>query len=693
MSNPYFENLDQEIQLLYQQIAGKRKALILAPLEEQDRIQQQIDDLNEQVQKLEQEKLTGRIPKAANREGIPSNVRAGSKNFVGRETELESIHTKLEAGHGVAICAVEGMGGIGKTELALQYAAKYQQDYAAQYWLAIRDNGLAKAVVELASQDIPLPEELQGAKLETQAAWYWRHWLPAEGNLLVILDDVPNAKAIPNAAMPLDRRIKVLLTARERMLSSNFEHLTVKVLTLDEAIKLLSNILTLAGNTKGFLCLTEALPTVQEVCELVGYLPLGVELIGEYLAKNRHLSFKALRNRLHLADQVLAQEREGKLYGYRGVEAAIQISWDDLSAASKQVAMLLGLFAKADIPWDLVESVAKNAEISEADLEEARGQLDVLHLIEPVDAACDFYKVHTLVREFFRKQLMAATEINHKFRRAFVQILLKVSEQIPQTPTLDQIALFKPAIPHLELLNREMLKDILNPEQDLVWAFIGVARYYRGQGQYALAEVPYQACLSATEQQLGADHPNTATSLNNLAELYRSQGRYSEAEPLFLRSLQIREQQLGADHPHTASSLNNLAGLYELQGRYSEAEPLLQRSLKIGEQQLGADHPDTATSLNNLAALYYSQGRYSEAEPLYLRSLQISEQQLGADHPHTASSLNNLALLYQSQGRYSEAEHFYLRALAIFEVSLGIDHPNTKTCHDNLQTLRDSWQE
>jgi len=80
---------------------------------------------------------------------IPSNVRLGSKNFVGRVPELEEIHAKLEAGHDVAICAVEGMGGIGKTELALQYAHKYKDTYAAQYWLPIRDKGLAAAVKKL----------------------------------------------------------------------------------------------------------------------------------------------------------------------------------------------------------------------------------------------------------------------------------------------------------------------------------------------------------------------------------------------------------------------------------------------------------------------------------------------------------------------------------------------------------------
>jgi tetratricopeptide (TPR) repeat protein len=110
-----------------------------------------------------------------------------------------------------------------------------------------------------------------------------------------------------------------------------------------------------------------------------------------------------------------------------------------------------------------------------------------------------------------------------------------------------------------------------------------------------------------------------------------------------LRSLSIRESQLGADHPDVATSLNNLALLYTSQGRYSEAEPLYMRSLSIRESQLGADHPSVGTSLNNLALLYESQGRYSEAEPFYQRALQICEQSLGIAHPNTMTVRANYA--------------------------------------------------
>ena len=163
--------------------------------------------------------------------------------------------------------------------------------------------------------------------------------------------------------------------------------------------------------------------------------------------------------------------------------------------------------------------------------------------------------------------------------------------------------------------------------------------------------------------------------------------QHAEAEPLYLRALAIREQELGASHPDTASSLNNLADLYYAQGKYAEAEPLYVHALAICERELGASHPSTALSLNNLAALYKNQGKYAEAEPLYLRALAICERELGASHPDTASSLNNLAGLYWSLGKYAEAEPLYLRALAIYEQELGAQHPTTQIIQANYTSL------
>ncbi|WP_346291512.1 tetratricopeptide repeat protein, partial [Sphaerothrix gracilis] len=149
------------------------------------------------------------------------------------------------------------------------------------------------------------------------------------------------------------------------------------------------------------------------------------------------------------------------------------------------------------------------------------------------------------------------------------------------------------------------------------------------QGRYAEAIPRAEEALETVRLSLGEDHPNFATSLNNLALLYYSQGRYGEAEPFYQEALAIWREQLGERHPAVASSLNNLALLYREQGRYGEAEPLYQEALAILREQSGSRHPDAASSLNNLAALYEAQGRYGEAEPLYQEALAIWREQSG----------------------------------------------------------------
>ncbi len=626
-----------------------------------------------------------RINSPRQHQEIPSNMRPGSKNFVGREKELENIHNKLTEGQGVIVCAVEGLGGVGKTELALQYAQHYREEYTAQYWLNLREMGLAQAVVTLAAPYISLPESIQAESIEAQAAWYWQNWLPAQGKLLVILDDVTELKSIPQPARPLYPRFQLLVTTRRRKLSSQFVEIALEVISEGEALQLLRNLL---GDAR----VERELTVAKEICRYLGYLPLGVELAGRYLQIDEDLKLRDYQLQIHIADESLDLQEAEDIGATRGVIAAFELSWQELGETTAQVAMLLGLFDPESIAWYLVEDVAKELNLGEQEIRAARKHLNNLYFLKAVDEERTRFGVHSLVREFMKWKLAQAPATNQTFRTAFVTYFLEISITIDQTPTKSQIQKVAPAIPHLEILSREMLEDIPNPGEDsnLVWAFTGIARFYQGQGLYALALEPYEKCLSSVEKILGADHPDTASSLNNLAVLYRAMGRYSDAEPLFERSLKIDKKVYSEDHPDIATSLNNLANLYYAMGRYSDAEPLHERSLHIWETQLGADHPDTASSLNNLAILYKAMGRYSDAEPLYARSLHISEAQLGADHPHTASSLNNLAELYRVMGRYSDAEPLYKKSLHIWETQLGADHPHTATNLNNLAALYES---
>ena len=234
----------------------------------------------------------------------------------------------------------------------------------------------------------------------------------------------------------------------------------------------------------------------------------------------------------------------------------------------------------------------------------------------------------------------------------------------------------------------ELAKRVRGPENpDTAKSLNNLAELYRHMGEYAKAEPLLREALQIRQKVLGPEDPNTATSLNNLALLYGVMGEYAKAEPLFHEALQIRQKVLGPEHPDTAQSLNNLGVLYWDMGEYAKAEPLLQEALRICQKFLGLEHPYAATSLNNLAGLYRVMGEYAKAEPLLQEALRIRQKILGPEHPDTAESRGSVAGLYQDMGEYAKAEPLFQEALRIGQKVLGKEHPDTAVFLNNLAGL------
>ena len=620
---------------------------------------------------------------------IPSDVRQGSPNFVGRVDDLRGLHEALQKEKIVSVCAVRGMGGVGKTELAIQYALsqEFQQRYVACYWFSLNEGNLASLVLQKAAPYLAMPEEIQKSDdVYEQVKWCWQNWHPPEGEILVILDDVKSLDDIPKQAMPINPRFKVMLTTRQRNLSPSFRELPLEVLSEHEALKLLKQIVDRDDSSR----IESELETAKEICRYLGYLPLALELAATYLVEDEMLTLGEYWQELNLRDRSISDEMVKYITAERGVVSAFTLSWLRLPDPSQQWAMLLGRFAPADIPWQmLVEPTTKDLGWDDNDVRKGRIQLAKLHLISIREQKN--ISIHSLLREYFRWQSnREGDDFIHFLQRGIIATGISVSKTIPEYPIKTDIERVYLAIPHLEFLSIEMLDDIPTSEEDLVWTFYGVANYYRGQGQYASAIPSVENCLKAIEFRLGKDHPSVANILNGLAGLYKSQGQYEKAEPLYKRSLEIREKTLFADHPDIANSLNNSASFYESQGQYEEAESRYLRSLKIVQQQLGVDHLYVATILSNLAYVYKSQEKYGQAELLYKRSLEIRQNKLLANHPDIATILNNLGELYYSQGKYEEAEPFYKRALVILLDAFTLCHPDVALNFYNLALLYQS---
>ncbi|MBE8987910.1 tetratricopeptide repeat protein [Nostoc sp. LEGE 12450] len=412
-----------------------------------------------------------------------------------------------------------------------------------------------------------------------------------------------------------------------------------------------------------------------------------------------------------LAD-ILAQLQKQASAGESGVAVAFELNWQSLELEAQKLACLVSLFALAPIPWPLVESAASSSYL-EFDLKANCTVLVERYLLQ--ELADDTYQVHELIQELLRQKLEELAEAD-ELKRGFCQAMVAVAKDISQTPTLIEIAQVTLAIPHLA--GTATVYQAWLSDDDLIWPFVGLSRFYQRQGAYEQALHWREQSLSAARKRFGDEYPSVATSLNNSAFLYESKGRYSDfdiphntqqsqARKFVGRDEQIKQlhQLLQANDVVAICDVTGQGGVGKMpicdvtgQGGVGKTELFIQDSwqypelwyieaLSMTKRLLGDEHPSVATSLNNLALLYNSKRKYSEAEPLHVEALSMRKRLLGDEHPSVATSLNNLAVLYNSQGRYSDAEPLYIQALAIAEKQLGANHTNTIAFRKNLESL------
>jgi tetratricopeptide (TPR) repeat protein len=604
-----------------------------------------------------------------------------NRYFTGREEVLCRLAEQLKAGGRAAVgqvAAISGLGGIGKTQTAVELAHRHRQDYRAVFFIVAETAADLVGGFAAMAEKLGLPDAGRDQAAAVQAAL---RWLAENEGWLLILDNADE----PSLLEPYLRdagRGHVLITSRApdfAVLNLDSERLASP--PAEEARDFL-----LKRTRRQDAGVAER-QAAADLAKELGNLPLALEQAAAYIT-TRQVSF---------ADYLASYRRRGfELFGQMGPQAgtrhnSVTVTWSlnleqvrRESPASADLLHAAAFLAPEAIPDEFF--LDGGGEISDllGAAVASRDPLAVAELAAPLiryslaerDGEKRTLSLHRLVQEAVKMDLGAAG--SEKLGRV-VKSLYR-SFPSPEFPTWTRC---ERLLPHLLAI-----AGMAEEGDELAWLLNAAAVYLWNRDRFAEAEPLFERSLAICEKALGADHPHVATALNNLANLYWGQGRLAEAEPLYERSLAVWEKALGADHPQVASSLNNRATLYADQGRLAEAEPLYRRSLAFREKALGADHPDVAQSLNNLANLYADQGRLAEAEPLYQRSLAILKTSLGGDHPDVATSLNNLASLYQNQGLLVDAEPLYERSLAIREKAFGADHPDVAKSLNNLATLR-----
>ncbi|HLY02773.1 MAG TPA: tetratricopeptide repeat protein [Candidatus Cybelea sp.] len=606
---------------------------------------------------------------------IPDAIR--TRYFTGREDLLARLRQQLVERHRAAL---SGLGGAGKTQCAIEYAARHCAGYpGGVFWVNAETlGGLTSGFVAIAAAlSLPSAESNDQEEVVKSAL----AWLKVNDGWLLILDNVDDRRMI-RPFVPERGKGDVLITSREPVFSELGipRALELQDLNTEEGVRFL---LTRTGREDAG---DGDRAAATELATELGNLPLALEQAAAYIAETNAAFtayLAAFRKR-----RVALLEKSGELLSHDTVAVTWAANFEAVeraSAAAADVLRVTALLAPDAVPFELFlnGAPALGNEIAEALAD--GDDLAMAEVLRPLaryslvrsDATSRVFGVHRLVQEMVLAVLPEAE------RRRYVERTVRALDAaLPDVEFANWVQCER-LIPHVASLARRVEFD--DAQAEVAGRILNRAgRYLWERGRYSESQALFERALGIVEGALGSDHPDVARSLDNLAIAHSKQGRYADAQALIERALAIYERALGPDHPDVARRLNNIANIHYEQGRYAEAQPLHERALAIRERALGPDHPDVAISFNNLGIVVSCQGRYAEAQTLYERALKIWERALGPDHPNLAQSLDNLGEAHAKQGRHEQAQVLHERALDIRERALGPDHPQVAESLNHL---------
>ncbi|KAL9569225.1 hypothetical protein ACKAV7_006811 [Fusarium commune] len=656
-------------------------------------------------------------------DGVPA-----SDKFVARPSDTAELERCLlpKRSHsrqtGRQIFVLFGLGGVGKTQLSIDFARRHQATFSSVFWLDGRSEDQLKRSIAGCIARIPKDQVPQ-----TSRRWMESHahsedelddavtnvikWLEQHNNRewLLIFDNVDKdwtgqesgtGAYDPRRYLPGDHG-SVLITTRLSRLAQLGE--SRKLGQVDTALGKVILERWFGGEIAESYIV--AGPDCANLLELLQGLPLALAQAGSYLREKGVDAATYVRiynkqwNELMGPDD--ASNRPLLDYNQGSVRTTWTISLKEIERQSPSAAKLLRLWAFLDNKrlWHGLIAVTANGKrpqdrwpewLSEMGGNEVRfldavGLLLRYSMIENEQGSKDGYSLHPVVHKWVL--YLDGQRQEEEWARLALTL---VGHSVPVEETREKWVVQRKLIPHAEMVQRWIQKTVGGwyiGDQLVIDSLAKLGILYRDQGKLLEAEAMYKRALEGREKALGQDHISTLDTVNNLGALYADQGKLPEAEAMYKQALEGREKALGQDHISTLDTVNNLGVLYADQGKLPEAEAMFKRALEGSEKALGQDHISTLDTVNNLGVLYADQGKLPEAEAMFKRALKGREKAFGQDHISTLDTVNNLGALYADQGKLLEAEVMYNRALEGREKALGQDHISTLNTVNNLGAL------
>ncbi|OAP63059.1 hypothetical protein AYL99_02286 [Fonsecaea erecta] len=658
-----------------------------------------------------------------------------TSEFVGRTCQLRRLKRKIEELGSSQIVSILGLGGVGKSRLALElvYQIRSEHPQYSHFWIEATDRlTFERDLLEIGKKlGIPGIEDAK-ADVKTLVKQWLNH---PEERWLLILDnaddealwgrrsDPTDGKSTAAEWLPTLTNGTIIITTRSRRVASHLagkEVIELTAMSPEEARTMFKNALE-----KPEIAADENETTI--LLDKLTYLPLAIFQAASYM----NMTQEPLATYLELMDKPeeevveLLSEDFGDRSRYSSAHNPVATTWlisfnriREYHPLAAQFLSSMACLREKSIPESLLPEVDSR--------KDAIGALATLKGYSFVTRQTGndgrinheaLYDMHRLVylaaRSWLRKQgklrdwqkacIIRLAELfpqrDYQYKNVWTAYLPHAQRLCEESETedfpkryrlLEKMGLcliadgkFGEAVDAHRAVVHWREKKLGISDEETLRAYNNLGEALNWKGDHHVAEKYLQKALQLQEI-LGPEHPDTLTNIDNLASTYWNQGRWKEAEELEVQVMETSTRVLGAEHPDTLTSIGNLASMYRDQGRWKEAEELEVQVMETRTRVLGAEHPNTLTSIANLASTYWGQGRWKEAEELEVQVMKTRTRVLGAEHPYTLTSIANLASTYRDQGRWREAEELEVQVMETRTRVLGAEHPDTLISIGNL---------
>ena len=595
-------------------------------------------------------------------------------NFFGRKDILADLAVALNSGVlGAWKQALWGMGGVGKTQIAVEYAYLHRSEYRVIWWLRSEEPSTLLSDYALLAQKLGIGGELKDLNAVAGAV---KGWLQQNPGWLLIFDNAQNPEQI-KGFLPGDGPGHVIITSRNQEWVRVARKFPIKIFKRDESVQFILK-RTVQPDEK----------TAWMLAEELGDLPLALEQAASYI-ETTSTPLAEYLDMFRKRRAALWAEEEKPIDYPDTVGTTWSLAMDNVSqeAGATNLLNLCAFLAPDKIPFDLLiksENTLPQALSALANDRLAFNRaVKALRRYSLVESDDKVLSIHRLVQVVTRDRMGESEQ--KKWAEAAVRL---VDDAFPpdHLDNPESWANCSLLLPHSLAAAgyAERLGVALGSTSHLL---NDVGLYLKTLGEFNEARTALQKALKIGEQTYGPDHPTVATMANNLGGVLEDLGDLPSAKSHYERALQIAETTYGPDHPTVAIRVNNLGSVLRAMGDLPSAKSHYERALQIDEKTYGPDHPTVATIANNLGGVLRSMGDLPAAKSHYERALQIDETTYGPDHPDVAIDVNNLGGVLQAMGDLPSAKSHYERALQIFREKLGENHPSTKTVLNNLNYL------